>query len=52
LALKADSFDHPLVFLFVITIGVIAMSSILSWGLSSAHLTGPLGLFKGGVVQT
>lgn len=51
MALKTDDFDHPLVFLFVITLGVIAMMSVISWGLSCAHITGPLGLFKGGVVQ-
>lgn len=47
-----EHFDHPLVFLVVITLGVIAMMAIISWGLSAAHLTGPLGLFKGGVVNT
>jgi hypothetical protein len=40
--------DHPLVFLLVITLGVIGMTSLLSWGFSSLHWTGPLGLVKGG----
>jgi hypothetical protein len=48
----SEKLDHPLVFLFVITLGVIAMMAIISWGLSSAHITGPLGLFKGGVVNS
>jgi hypothetical protein len=51
MAITAEKVDHPLMFLFVVTLGVVAMMSILGWGLSAAHLTGPLGLFKGGVVQ-
>lgn len=41
--------DHPLVFLFTMTIGVFAMGGLISWGLNSMGLTGPLGIFKGGV---
>jgi hypothetical protein len=52
MAIKTDDLDHPLIFLVVITLGVVAMMSLMSWGLSTAHLTGPLGLFKGGTVAT
>jgi hypothetical protein len=50
MASKLEKLDHPLVFLFTMTIGVFAMAGLISWGLSSVGLTGPLGLFKGGVV--
>ena len=42
-------YDHPLLFLFTITLGVIGLSAVLSWAFASAHMTGPLGLVKGGV---
>lgn len=42
-------FDHPIVFLFVIAVGVAAVWGIISWGLVSLGWTGPLGLFKGGI---
>lgn len=51
MAVKAEAFDHPLVFLFVVTLGVVAMMSVISWGLGNIGFTGPLSLFKGGVVQ-
>jgi hypothetical protein len=46
---KIENFDHPLVFLFAITLGVVGMMSVLSWGFASLHWSGPLGLVKGGV---
>jgi len=49
---NAENFDHPLIFLLVITVGVIGMTSLLSWGFTSLKWTGPLGLVKGGVVQS
>lgn len=48
--MKLDDFDHPLPFLFAMTIGVFAMAALISWGLSKAGFTGPLGIFKGGVM--
>jgi hypothetical protein len=48
---KTD-FDQPLIFLIVIAIGVAAIWGIISWGLITLGWTGPLGLFKGGVVVT
>lgn len=48
---KADDLDHPLLFLLIITIGVIGVTSLLSWGFASLGWTGPLGLVKGGVMQ-
>lgn len=47
--MKLSELDHPLVFLFVMTLGVFAMAGLISWGLSSIGWTGPLGVFKGGV---
>lgn len=49
MAIKAENFDHPLIFLFILTLGVIGMSALLGWGFSALHWTGPLGLVKGGV---
>lgn len=48
---KLDKFDQPLVFLVVITMGVIAMMALLSWGFSSLGWTGPLSLVKGGACK-
>jgi hypothetical protein len=48
-AFKPENLDHPLIFLLVITLGVIGMQALLSWGFSSLHWTGPLGLVKQGV---
>jgi len=50
--MAASDFDHPIIFLFVIAIGVAAVWAIISWGLITLGWTGPLGLFKGGVVMT
>lgn len=52
MAVKASDFDHPIVFLFVITVGVFAMAGLISWFFASVGWTGPLGLFKGGVAPT
>lgn len=49
--MKPSDFDHPIIFLFVMTVGVFAMAAVISWGLVMLGWTGPLGLFKGGVVQ-
>lgn len=50
--MKASDFDHPIVFLFVIALGVAAIWALLSWALVTIGWTGPLGLFKGGIMQT
>lgn len=47
-----EKLDHPLVFLLVMTIGVFAMASVISYILVMLGWTGPLGIFKGGVVQS
>lgn len=49
MAIKAETFDQPLVFAFAITFTVIGMIAILGWLFSSLNWTGPLGLVKGGV---
>lgn len=46
-----EKMDKPLVFLFVITMGVIAMMALLSWGFSALGWTGPLSLVKGGACK-
>jgi hypothetical protein len=48
---EAETWDHPLVFSFVMSILVIAWIALLSWAFTSLKWTGPLGLVKGGVVQ-
>ena len=35
-----ETMDHPLVFLIVITIGVMAMSSLFTWGAKSTGFFG------------
>jgi hypothetical protein len=41
--------DQPVIFLFTVTVGVIAVMALLSWVFAALHWTGPLGLVKGGV---
>jgi len=52
MAVRLTDFDHPIVFLFVIAVGVAAVWAIISWGLVTLGWTGPLGLFKGGVMHS
>jgi hypothetical protein len=47
---KLTDFDQPLVFAFAITFTVVGMFAILGWFFASVGWTGPLGLFKGGVM--
>lgn len=47
--MKLSNLDHPLIFLFTISIGVAAMWGVFSIVLTKLGWTGPLGLFKGGV---
>lgn len=49
LAAQAKKMDHPIVFLVVMTIGVFATASVLSWGAKSMGWSGIVGFFKGGV---
>ncbi len=35
-----DALDHPIFFLFVMSIGVVCMLAILSWGAKAADLPG------------
>lgn len=48
--LAAEKWDKPIVFLIVVTMGVVAMMAFMSWAFSSLGLTGPLSLVKGGYV--
>lgn len=36
----ADALDHPIFFLIVLSIGVVCMLAILSWGAKAANLPG------------
>lgn len=49
--MKLEKYDQPIVFLIIVTLGVIAMMSLLSWAFASLGWTGPLSLVKGGVVN-
>jgi hypothetical protein len=48
--MKPEDFDHPVIFLLTITMGVVAVIAILSWAAASFGYTGLLGLLKGGVM--
>jgi hypothetical protein len=39
-----DALDHPIVFVFFITLAVLGMSSLLTWGFKAAGLPGPAAL--------
>lgn len=41
-----DALDHPIFFLLVISIGVVCMLSILTWGAKAAGLPGPASLLQ------
>jgi hypothetical protein len=43
--------DEPIVFLVVVTMGVIAMTALLAWAFSGLGWTGPLSLVKGGACK-
>jgi hypothetical protein len=46
---KLKKFDKPIVFAISITLVVLGMTALLSWGASKAGFSGPLGVLKGGV---
>lgn len=41
-----DSLDHPVFFVIVITVAVVCMSSIASWGFKALGWPGPAALFQ------
>lgn len=41
-----DSLDHPVFFVLVITVAVVCMASLISWGFKAANMPGPAGLFQ------
>jgi hypothetical protein len=45
-------FDHPVLLLFFLTLGVVGTIGLLSWGAQKFGLTGFLSLLKGGVAPT
>lgn len=36
----ADALDHPIFFLFVVSLGVVSMLALMSWGAKAAGLPG------------
>jgi hypothetical protein len=49
---KLKKLDKPIIFAVSITFVVVGMLALLGWIFSSLHWTGPLGLVKGGVVNS
>lgn len=41
-----EALDHPIFFLLVISIGVVCMLSILTWGAKALDLPGPAALLQ------
>lgn len=41
-----NELDHPVFFVVVITVAVVCMSAIFSWGFKAAGFPGPAGLFQ------
>lgn len=39
-----ESLDHPIPFIFFVTLAVLGMSCLLTWGFKSLGWTGPAGL--------
>lgn len=41
-----DAADHPIIFVFLMTVAVMSMAAILTWIAKSANLPGPAALFQ------
>lgn len=41
-----EELDHPIPFVLAITIAVMCMSALLTWGFKAAGLPGPAALFQ------
>jgi hypothetical protein len=41
-----DALDHPVFFAVVITVVVVSLSAIFSWGFKAMNMPGPAGLFQ------
>ncbi|HEY2300522.1 MAG TPA: hypothetical protein VGH66_01435 [Acidimicrobiales bacterium] len=41
-----DALDHPVFFVLVMTIAVVCMSSMLTWGFKAVNMPGPAALFQ------
>lgn len=48
--MKLKDLDHPVLFLFFITLGVLGIMSIMGYFMQKLDWTGPLGFFKQGVM--
>jgi hypothetical protein len=46
-----EQMDKPVIFLLIVTFGVIAVSALLSWAFAGLKWTGPLSLVKGGACK-
>lgn len=52
MAMDIKDFDHPVLLLFFLAIGVVGVIGVLSYVAQRAGLTGLLGLLKGGVAPS
>lgn len=41
-----DSLDHPVMFVLLMTVAVVCMASVISWGAKAAGAPGLAGLFQ------
>lgn len=41
-----SSLDHPVIFVLLLTVAVVATSKLAKWGLTQANLPGPASLFS------
>lgn len=41
-----DALDHPVIFIFFVTLAVCGMSALLTWGFKTLGWTGPAALFQ------
>jgi len=48
---KLSDLDQPLVFVLMMTMAVVGMIAVMSWGAARLGWTGLLGLLKGGVAS-
>lgn len=49
MAMDVKAFDHPVLLLLFLTLGVVATIALLSWGATLLGWTGLVSLLKGGV---
>jgi len=41
-----DTLDHPIPYVLAMTVAIMCMAALLTWGFKAAHMPGPASLFQ------